>query len=239
MTNALHLFASLTLAEPFQDIIQGFTSAHPDVSVKPTYGFCGALMEQMAAGAPADVFAPSSEPMLAKAAEQGFVQTDTAVNYARNRLVLVSLMRDYPVAPKLEDLMEERYARIAMGDPESVPPGRYARMALEKAGLWQDLTARLQKYPDGLQPLKAVLEGRADAAFIFASTANSVWGKAHVVDIPVGVSMHYPVAVTSKSEEPELARAFIAYLQTDSAQKILEVTGFAHALSAKPLPNSF
>ncbi|MHB1579741.1 MAG: molybdate ABC transporter substrate-binding protein [Acidithiobacillus ferrooxidans] len=239
MTNSLHLFASLTLAEPFQDIIQGFTSAHPDVSVKPTYGFCGALMEQMAAGAPADVFAPSSEPMLAKAAEQGFVQTDTAVNYARNRLVLVSLMRDYPVAPKLEDLMEERYARIAMGDPESVPPGRYARMALEKAGLWQDLTARLQKYPDGLQPLKAVLEGRADAAFIFASTANSVWGKAHVVDIPVGVSMHYPVAVTSKSEEPELARAFIAYLQTDSAQKILEVTGFAHALSAKPLPDGF
>ena len=239
MTHTLHIFASLTLAEPFQEIIQGFTSAHPDVSVKPTYGFCGALMEQMAAGAPADVFAPSSEPILAKAAGQGFVQTGTAVNYARNRLVLIGLIKNYPVAPKLEDLMEERYARIAIGDPESVPPGRYARMALEKAGLWQDLTARLQKYPDGLQPLKAVLEGRADAAFIFASTANSVSGKLYVVDIPVGVSMHYPVAVTTKGAEPELARAFVAYLQTDSAQKILEFTGFAPALSAQPLPETF
>ncbi|WP_239058728.1 molybdate ABC transporter substrate-binding protein [Acidithiobacillus ferrianus] len=239
MTHTLHIFASLTLAEPFQEIIQGFTSAHPDVSVKPTYGFCGALMEQMAAGAPADVFAPSSEPMLAKAAGQGFVQTDTAVNYARNRLVLVSLMRDYPVAPKLEDLMEERYARIAVGDPESVPPGRYARMALEKAGLWQDLEARLQKYPDGLRPLQAVLEGRADAVFIFASTANSVSGKAHVVDIPVGVSMHYPVAVTTKGAEPELARAFVAYLQTDSAQKILELAGFAPVVNRQPLLNAF
>ena len=239
MTHTLHIFASLTLAEPFQDIIQGFTSAHPEVSVKPTYGFCGALMEQMAAGAPADVFAPSSEAMLAMAARQGFVQAGTAVNYARNRLVLVVLTKDYAVAPKLEDLMEERYARIAIGDPESVPPGRYARMALEKAGLWQDLAERLQKYPDGLQPLKAVLEGRADAAFIFASTANSVSGKVYVVDIPVGVSMHYPVAVTTKGAEPELARAFVAYLQTDSAQKILEFTGFAPALSAQPLPETF
>ena len=223
MTHTLHIFASLTLAEPFQEIIQGFTSAHPDVSVKPTYGFCGALMEQMAAGASVDVFAPSSEPMLAKAAAQGFVQTDTAVNYARNRLVLVSLMRDYPLAPKLEALMEERYAR----------------MALEKAGLWQDLEARMQKYPDGLQPLKAVLEGNADAAFVFASTANSASGKVHIVDIPVGVSMHYPVAVTTKSAEPELARAFVVYLQTDAAQKVLEITGFAPALSAQPLLNAF
>ncbi|MFA6182938.1 molybdate ABC transporter substrate-binding protein [Acidithiobacillus sp.] len=239
MKRTLRIFASLTLAEPFQAIIQGYTNAHPNVEVKPTYGFCGALMEQMAAGAPADVFAPSSEPILAKAVGQGFVQTATAVNYARNRLVLVSLMKDYPVAPKLEDLMEERYARIAIGDPESVPPGRYARMALEKAGLWQDLAARLQKYPDGLQPLKAVLEGRADAAFIFASTANSVSGKVYVVDIPVGVSMHYPVAVTTKGAEPELTRAFVAYLQTDSAQKILELAGFAPVVNRQPLLNAF
>lgn len=239
MKPTLRIFASLTLAEPFQEIIQDFTGAHPDVSVEPSYGFCGALMEQMAAGAPADVFAPSSEPMLAKAVGQGFVQTDTAVNYARNRLVLVSPRKDTPLAPALEDLLEERYARIAVGDPESVPPGRYARMALEKAGLWQDLEARMQQYPDGLQPLQALLEGRADAAFIFASTANSAAGKVHVVDIPVGVSMHYPVAVTTQSAEPRLARVFVAYLQTDHAQKVMEVTGFAPALSVQPLLNGF
>jgi len=195
-------------------------------------------MEQIAAGTPADVFAPSSEHILAKAVGQEFVQPGTAVNYARNRLVLVSSSQDHASAPRLESLMAERYARIAIGDPDSVPPGRYARMALEQAGLWHDLATRLQKYPDGLQPLKAVLEGRADAAFMFASTANSASGKVHAVDIPVNVSMHYPVAVTTKSAEPELARAFVAYLQTDSAQSILESAGFAHAQSVRPLLNS-
>ena len=45
MTNTLYIFASLTLAEPFQDIIHGFTRIHPDLSVKLTYAFCGVPAE--------------------------------------------------------------------------------------------------------------------------------------------------------------------------------------------------
>ncbi|WP_312283771.1 molybdate ABC transporter substrate-binding protein [Candidatus Igneacidithiobacillus taiwanensis] len=233
MNRTIHIFASLTLAEPFQGIIRDFTASRPDVIVQPTYGFCGALMEKMAAGAAVDVFAPSSEAMLAKAVAQGLAYADGAVNYARNRLVLVGLRSgSYP--ERLGELSEPRFARIAIGDPGSVPPGRYGRMALENAGLWRDLEPRLQQYSDGIQPLKAVLEGRADVAFIFASTASGAADRIHILDVPVEVSMHYPVAVARNSAHLDLARAFLAYLQTAPAQELLRQAGFSSATDQTP-----
>jgi len=236
MNPSLGIFASLTLAEPFQAIIQDFTASRPGVTVQPTYGFCGALMEKMAAGAAADVFAPSSEAMLAKAVAQGLAVSAGAVNYARNQLVLVS-PKGQRAPGRLEDLADPAFARIALGEPEAVPPGRYGRMALEKVGLWQILEPRLQKYPDGIQPLKAVLEGRADAAFVFASTASGAAGELHILDITVAVSMHYPAAITRGSVQTDLARTFIGYLQSPPAQEILGQAGFSAPLAVQPSLN--
>src|SRR5690606_38996171 len=96
----------------------------------------GALLQQIAKGAPVDVFASADQATMDQAQERGLINADQRSDFVSNSLVVVVPAASTTTPASLEDLAGPFYARIAIGLPASVPVGRYTQAVLDKAGLW-------------------------------------------------------------------------------------------------------
>lgn len=113
------------------------------------------------------------------------------------------------------DLKKEAVNRIAISNPDSVPVGRYAKAALEKAGLFASLSPKTITTQNVRQSLDYVARGEVDASFVYRTDAAMMQGKVKVqtmvaLDVPVS----YPIAVTSSSKDKAEARRFVDFVQS-------------------------
>jgi molybdate transport system substrate-binding protein len=128
----------------------------------------------------------------------------------------------------LVDLSEAAYARIAIGNPDAVPAGRYARQALVDAGMWDMLQARFVPTQNVRQALDYVARGEAQAGFVYATDAAVQKDKVRVaLSVPTARPVRYPIAVTAASAHAPLAQAFIAYIASADGQAVLQGYGFS------------
>lgn len=223
----LRLFASLTLEGPFTELIPPFEAAHPEVTIAPSFGACSSLVQSMMAGAEADIFSASSLKIMEDAHQKGLVAAGPWQKLARLPLALVVNDRDHTVQ-RPEDLLRTEVRTIAISDPDTVAPGRCARMALVEAGLWDQVQHKLKVLPDPYQPMLHVASGKADAGFVFGTTAANSGGAVRVaVDFPISLNMDYPIAVTQRCQCPEAAKNWLEFMQTQAARDALIDAGFA------------
>lgn len=131
-------------------------------------------------------------------------------------------------APKsLHELTQPAYQRVAVGLPASVPAGRYTKQVLEHAGLWPALEPRIISTQNVRQALDYVARGEVDAGFVYATDAALMPDKVRVAFVaPSTTPILYPAAPVAASDQPELARAFVAFLGTPAAQAVLARHGF-------------
>ena len=118
------------------DRLPAYEALHPGRRVLLNFAASGALLQQAANGAPVDVFASADQETMDQAERLGLVAAAARRDFAANSLVVV-VPAGAPAPPKaLADLRRPAFGRIAVGAPASVPAGRYAKAALERAGLW-------------------------------------------------------------------------------------------------------
>ena len=160
------------------------------------------LARQIAAGAPADVFVSADGAWIDWLAEQGVdVRDRTAL--ARGRLVVVGAAGRPPAAALREALGGA--GRIALGDPEHVPAGVYARDALRRAGLWADVRDRVVPQADVRAALAAVETGAAEVAVVYASDARASRRVSTLFEIADRPGVRYEaVLVRSEAGRPVL-----------------------------------
>ena len=125
--------AAASLRDAFTEIAREFERANPQHRVLLNIGASGQLLQQIARGAPVDVFAAADQDTMDRATAQGLVMRETRVNFARNDLVLAVPASTKSLPAKLADLGGAGFERITIGTPESVPAGRYAKRALDAA----------------------------------------------------------------------------------------------------------
>jgi molybdate transport system substrate-binding protein len=117
--------------------------------------------------------------------------------------------------------------KISVGNPESVPVGRYTRAALEKQGSWEAIASKCVMGSSVKQALEYVMRGEVEAGFVFATDAVMAKDKIRVVtEIPTVTPIVYPVAVVAGSTKKEQAQAFVHYLQGAEGQAVLIKFGF-------------
>jgi len=204
--------AAASLTNAFDVLKKSFEAAHPGVSVVTNYGASGALLKQMESGAPVDVFASADQKTMDQAAAKGLV----LVVPADSKLGLKSA----------RDLALPGVGRIALGNPDTVPAGRYTREALELSGQWADLTKKYILGNNVRQVLDYVTRGEVDAAFVFSTDAMQAGAKVRVVQTADGKTPAlYPVAITTASKKPG-AKAFVDFLLSAEGQRILGTFGF-------------
>ena len=218
--------AAASLTDAFKDIGKDYEAQHPGVTVRFNFAATGPLLQQIEQGAPVDVFASADQQSMDKAEKGGFVQAGSRVDFTGNGLMLISPAGKTEVKG-LADLSSPQVLKISVGNPESVPVGRYTKASLEKEGLWESLTTKYIMGSSVKQVLEYVIRGEVEAGFVFATDAAIAKDKVRVVtEIPTVKPIVYPVAVVAASAQKEQAQTFIAYLKSAEGQAVLVKYGF-------------
>ncbi len=218
--------AAASLSDAFRDIGRNFEVAHPGVKVVLNFAASDVLLAQIAHGAPADVFASADEAAMNRAEKSNLLVPDTRRSFAGNGLVVIVPGSAAAIAA-LPELAHPRFKRIAVGSPQTVPAGRYAKDALKSANLWSALEAKLVFTQNVRQALDYVAREEADAGFVYATDAAIMRDKVKVAfDLTRGTAVLYPIAVIQGSRQPALAAAFVAYVGGAVGQQALARFGF-------------
>ena len=169
----LLVFAGASLADAMEEIGERFEK-EAGTRVAFSFGGSQALAQQIASGAPADVFVAAGRQPVDFLASRGAVDTvgDAVV---RNELV-VAVKEGSPGPAAMSDLIGPEVGRVAIADPVLAPAGVYAREALRSLGLWESLLPRLVFGADVRAALAYLESGNVDAALVYATDAREASG---------------------------------------------------------------
>jgi molybdate transport system substrate-binding protein len=191
------------------------------------FGASGALLQQLAKGAPVDVFASADQETMDMAQQQGLVRAAGRRDFVRNTLVLVVPSDSSAPIRSLDDLTQSNVKRVAIGIPASVPVGRYSKHALEAKGLWSKVEAKAINTQNVRQSLDYVARGEVDAGFVYATDAAVMKDKVKVAfEVPLDIAIRYPIARTAASTNAAEAERFIGYVLSPAGQAVLGKFGF-------------
>ena len=223
----LTVSAAASLTQAFQDIGAQFESQNPGTKVKFNFGASGALMQQIANGAPVDVFASADTDTMDKAVAKGVVAAVDVKVFTTNKLVVIVPIQSKTALQQLADLKKPDIKRIAMGTPASVPAGHYAQGSLEKAGLWNEVKDKVINTTNVRQALDYVSRDEVDAGFVYASDAQLMQDKIKVaMQVTTLTPIQYPIAPVVGGANKNLSVKFIQFLQSPLAQATLKKYGF-------------
>lgn len=219
--------AAASLQDVLQEAVAEFRRSRPDIQVEFNFGSSGALAQQIAAGAPADLFIAAGQGPMDALVEKGLVEADQVSVVASSRVVLIA-PRGAEAVGEWSHLAEGRIRRIAIGDPAHVPAGQYARQVLEHLGLWEQVKAKLVLDQDVRQVLHHVEAGGADAGVVYRTDAATSDRVAVVAEAPPGshAPVVYPLAVIEGSPHREQAQALVQFLTGPQGQAIFQRHGF-------------
>jgi molybdate transport system substrate-binding protein len=210
-----------------RDIAPLFEAAHPGTQMRLNFGASGALLQQIAKGAPADVLATADQDTMNQAQTRGLLQAEQRRDFASNALVVVVPTAGAKVPTALTDLSQPGYARIAIGLPASVPVGRYTKAVLDAAGLWAAIEPKMIGANNVRQALDYVARGEVDAGFVYATDAALMAEKVKLaLRVPTAQPILYPVATLVGAPNADGARRFVEFLLTPPAQAVLARYGF-------------
>lgn len=219
--------AAASLTNAFREVALRFEARNAGTKVLLNVGASGALLQQIAKGAPVDVFASADQETMDQAQQQGLVIATARRNFVRNTLVVVVPADSTLTLKTLKDLKKADVQRIAIGNPASVPAGRYAMQALAKAGLQQTLQGKTINTQNVRQSLDYVARSEVDAGFVYATDAHIAASHVRVaLPVPLDDAILYPIAPVIGSLHPEEANAFVQYVLSPEGQAILANFGF-------------
>ena len=224
----LTVSAAASLTNAFRKLVPLFEARNPDVKVQFNFAASGALLQQIAKGAPVDVFASADQETMNQAQTQGLVKANERHNFVSNALVVIVPARASRPPRALNDLAQEPYQRIAIGLPASVPVGRYTKGVLEKAGLWSAIEPKMIGAQSVRQALDYVARGEVDAGFVYATDAAIMEKKVRVaLQVPTEQPILYPIAPVAASSNHAVAQKFVAFVNSSQAQTVLAQYGFS------------
>jgi len=223
----LTVSAAASLTDAFKEIGTRFEAARPGATLRFNFAASGVLLQQIAQGAPVDVFVSADQDTMNRAADQKLVATDTLRDFAANSLVLVTPAQGAVAIAALADLKKASVRRIAVGKVASVPVGRYTQQALGSAQLWSALNPKLVFADNVRQVLDYVARGEVEAGFVYRTDAEIAKDRVRIAMTAGGhLPVTYPVAVVADSKQAALARDFVNFLSGNDAQVILARYGF-------------
>lgn len=225
----LTVSAAISLKNAFDEIGKIFESQHSGSKVQFNYGASGDLKKQIEGGAPVDVFASASSKEVDELLAQNLLLKDTVAQFARNSVVLIQPKQSAIALKTFGDLTKDAVKKIALGNPQTVPAGRYAKETLEYFKLFDALKDTYVFAENVRQVLDYVARGEVDAGIVYLTDARVMAEEVTMV-IEAPEESHkpviYPIAVVKGTKHETAAREFVRLVNSDAAQRILREYGF-------------
>lgn len=222
----LTISAAASLQDAFKEIEKQYKQKEPNIKLSFNFGSSGALQQQIEQGAPADLFFSAAEDKFQTLVKKGFINEKEGKNLLGNELVLV-VPKESSIKT-FQELKEEKVKKLAIGTPESVPAGKYAKASLTHENLWNDLQNKIVFTKDVRQVLTYVETGNVDAGIVYKTDAL-ISDKVKIANAAPTNShepIHYPAGVIKESKHKKEATSFYEYLQSKEAQSIFKKYGF-------------
>lgn len=224
----LTVYAAASLANALDELGAAYQSAGGR-RVVISYASSAVLARQIEAGAHADLYISADTEWMSYLQSRHLIANASRRDLLGNTLVLIA-PADSPlrlvIAPHFSLALALAGGRLAMGDPDSVPAGRYARTALERLGVWPALSGHLALTDNVRSALVFVARGEAPLGIVYQTDARSE-PRVRIVDI-FPASLHapivYPVALTAGAQAD--ARPFLDFLCGAAAARIFRKHGF-------------
>lgn len=215
--------AAASLTDAFTDLAAEFLVDQPDADITFNFGSSGSLATQVRDGAPADVVAFADTTPMDELERAGLLATTPAI-FARNELVLVTAPGNPDGIGDLSDLASAGVVSLCV---DTAPCGRFADELLEAGDVSIPATS-ISRGTDARSTLRSVTEGDAVAAIVYATDALSAGDQVDVIALAAGDQpvARYPIAVVAGASDPELARAFTAYVLSAAGRAVLDDAGF-------------
>jgi molybdate transport system substrate-binding protein len=221
------VFAAASLSPALTKIAQIYES-EVGRKVRLVFGSSAVLARQIEQGAPASIFISADLAQMKRLQAKNLIPATMPISILlSNRLVIVVPKKDG--AQSWSSINEvARCRKVAVGQPESVPAGVYAREYLSRKHLWRDLERRIVPTENVRAALVAVELGMVDAAFVYETDArNSKQGVvAWRIEGNDSPEIAYPGAILKHGQQQEEAQLFYAYLQSAGAAQVFESFGF-------------
>jgi molybdate transport system substrate-binding protein len=219
------VLAAASTTNSLDEIRQQFAK-ETGIEVRTSYAASSTLAQQVVNGADADVFISADQKWADFLDKKGFVAKRQ--DRLGNRLVIVVPKESSLKVSKATDLTAAAIEHLALGDPESVPAGRYAKQAFTKLGIWEQLKGKVVPAEDVRHALTFVETGNAQAGVVYATDA-AISKKVRVAaEVPAELTepIRYPVALLKHGNGRSSAEAFYGYLLSPAAGKVFEKYGF-------------
>jgi molybdate transport system substrate-binding protein len=232
------VFAAATLKPVLDDVVRAFVAAG-GAKVNVAYGPGPMLAKNIADGAPADIFFSADTLWMDWLAEHRLIRDDTRVDVVHNAVVLVqgvgnaaddtggndraaAVDSSFPIASIVGA------GPIAMCNPESHPAGRYGRLRLQEAHLWDVIASKVAIVGNPQVAVLMVGRGDATSAVVFATDVRGIGGVRIAGTFPGQAQspIAYPAAVTAGARHPEQAWHFLMFLRSPEARKIFDDYGY-------------
>ncbi|PYY30825.1 Molybdenum ABC transporter periplasmic molybdate-binding protein [Paenibacillus illinoisensis] len=228
-TVELTISAAASLTDAMKEIETNYELAHPYIELNFNFGASGALQQQIEQGAPADIFVSAATKNMNALVDENLIASADQKNLLQNSLVTIIPAGSENAVSNEQDLTADSVKTVAIGIPESVPAGTYAKEALTNASLWDQLESKLVQGKDVRQVLQYVETGNADAGFVYktdALTSDQV-KIAFEVDKNSYTPANYPVGIIEGTKHRTEAEQFYAYLQTPEVLDVFAKYGFS------------
>ena len=231
------VFAAASLTDVLDELGKAFT-AQTHVQVKSSLAASSVLAKQIEAGAPADLFFSADLEWMDYLDQRKLLKAGSRHDVVLNRLVLIAPADSkvsVKIAPGFDLLKALGDGKLATGDPDSVPVGKYAHAALEKLGVWDRVSSRIVRAENVRAALAFVARGEAPLGIVYRTDALAEKRVRIVDEFPADSHppVTYPIALTAHAS-PQ-AQRFEDFVTGDAAKVIFRQFGFYPLGTSQPV----
>jgi molybdate transport system substrate-binding protein len=220
------VFAAASLQDAAQELKTAYEDQHKEVKITYHFAGSGTLQKQIEQGAPADLFVSAGKSQMDALEKQNLIVKDSRLDLLGNKLVLIA-----PADSALKDfngLLESTVKKIAVGEPETVPAGKYARETLTSLKIWDKVESKIVYTKDVRTVLTYVENGDAEAGLVYRSDLTGSDKAKLILEAPQDTHQPivYPAALVTASQQQQAAKDFLLYLQSTESSQIFNKYGF-------------
>lgn len=221
----LTVAAASDLTGAFREIGEVYKTEE-NIDINFIFSSSGILKEQILNGAPYDVYASANIKFVDELIDKEYAYKETKEIYGIGKIVLAQLSDSKVKIIEINDLLKEKYKKIAIANPEHAPYGAAAKEALVSAGIWEKIKDKLVYGKDIQDTASYIRTGNADAGFIALSIADKRYFSYINIDSKSYKPLYQAMAVLKVSKSKNEANSFIKKVNSPEGRIIMKKYGF-------------